>query len=147
MDKPKRGRPSKADLPDIIEREKKCIELRRAGATYDEIATTLGYAASGVARDAYLRALKRTLVDAGAPEARDAELDRLERLQRSWWLPALSGDERAARVVLSVMDRRAKLLGLDAPIKSEIKVEQVDAASIDAEVARLVAMLEKQPNA
>ena len=86
-------------------------------------------------------------MDAGAPEARDAELDRLERLQRSWWLPALSGDERAARVVLSVMDRRAKLLGLDAPIKSEIKVEQVDAASIDAEVARLVAMLEKQPNA
>jgi hypothetical protein len=132
---------TKAPPPQQIDKERKAIELRRAGATYDDIARAVGYKDPSGARAAYQRALKRTLQDAGSEEVREIELDRLDRLQRAAWTNALAGDVNAINTVLRIMHRRAAYLGLDAPVKQEIKVETVDAASIDAEVARLVEML------
>jgi hypothetical protein len=144
MTNPKRGRPSRAELPEIIERERRVIELRRAGATFDEIARQVGYTAPGTAYDAYKRALDRTLQMAGSEECRSQELDRLDRLQVAVWPSAMRGDEKAVANVLRIMDRRARLLGLDAPIKHEMLLEVADPTSIDAEVARLAAMLGEQ---
>jgi hypothetical protein len=44
------------------------------------------------------------------------------------------------------MERRAKLLGLDMPTKAQIEVTNYDTATIDSEVARLVALLDSQPS-
>lgn len=132
---------NKTPKPELIDKERQAIELRRAGATFDDIAKALGYATPQGAYLAYHRALKRTLVEAGADDMRELELDRLDRLQRAVWSRALQGDIQAINTALKILDRRAKYLGLDAPIKSEVKVDIADAASIDAEVARLVELL------
>lgn len=136
-----RTKPHNANDPATIDKERRTIELRRAGATFDDIARAIGYADAATAYNAYKRALKRSLIDAGSEEARTVELDRLDRLQRSHWNNAISGDVAATNVVLRIMDRRARLLGLDAPIKHDITVETIDPTSIDAEVARLVKLL------
>lgn len=131
----------KSPPPELVERERQVLELRRAGATYDDCARAVGYATPQGAYLAYQRALKRTLVETGAEEARQQELDRLDRLQRAVWPNALQGDLAAVNSVLRIMDRRARYLGLDAPIKHDVTVETVDPTSIDAEVARLVGLL------
>lgn len=131
----------KSPPPELVERERQVLELRRAGATYDDCARAVGYATAQGAYLAYQRALKRTLVETGAEEARQQELDRLDRLQRAVWPNALQGDLAAVNSVLRIMDRRARYLGLDAPIKHDLTVETVDPTSIDAEVARLVRLL------
>lgn len=130
-----------------LDKERKAIELRRAGYTYEDIANAIGYADHTGARDACLRAIKRSMSDAGVDELRQGELDRLDRLQRSAWTSALQGDLQAIATCLRIIDRRSKLLGLDAPIKQEILLEQVDGGMIDREVARLVEMLNEQGNA
>jgi hypothetical protein len=132
---------SKSPTPELIDKERQVLELRRAGATFDDCARAVGYATPQGAYLAFHRALKRTLVAAGSEEMREQELDRLDRLQRSVWPNALQGDLSAVATVLRIMDRRAKYLGLDAAIKHDVTVENVDPTSIDAEVARLAAML------
>jgi hypothetical protein len=131
----------KAPTPDLVDKERQVIELRRAGATFDDIARAIGFKHPSGAQQAYARALKRVLVEAGAEEVRVMELDRLDRLQRSVWPQALAGDINSVNTVLRIMHRRAQYLGLDAPIKQEVRVDIADASSIDAEVARLIEML------
>lgn len=92
-----------------------CImELRRAGATYATIATEVGVTASR-AHQVVMSLLRAAQVTA----AEDAslmlalELDRLDALYAAVWAAAIEGDGPAIDRVLRVMDRRAKLLGLD----------------------------------
>lgn len=129
--------------PEIIERERQVIELRRAGCTWDDIARQIGYANRKSAHEAFNRAMRRTLHDAGVDELRALEGERLDRLQRAVWTKAMNGDLPAVHTVLRVMERRAKLFGLDAPIQVGVTVEHLDPASIDSEVARLAAMLQQ----
>ena len=128
--------------PEVAEKERQALELRRAGATYDEIARAIGYATPQGAYLAYGRALKRSLIVAGAEEAREMELDRLDRLQRTWWPKALSGDEKATDRVLKIMEHRAKYLGLYAPTKMQVEAVVYDAGTIEGEVQRLRLILE-----
>lgn len=127
--------------PEIIDKERKVLELRRAGYTLDDIARTVGYASPSGAFYALRRALKRTLQQP-ADELREMEADRLDRLQAAAWAKALQGDVRAIDTVLRIMDRRAKLMGLDAPGKMQVETTTYDAGTIDAEVAKLRVILE-----
>lgn len=97
---------------ETIERERRALELRRAGATFDSIAQQLGFADRSGARYAFNQALTRTLREPAA-EARQLEADRLDRLQLAIWAKAMNGDLRAVEHVLKIMERRARLLGLD----------------------------------
>jgi hypothetical protein len=126
---------------DTVEKERRVLELRRAGLTFDVIAQELGYSNASGAHHAYTRALKKTLVNAGADEMRETELDRLDRLQRFAWVQASQGNLRAIETILRIMGRRAKLLGLDAPLKAEVTTYE-GGTDIDREVQRLVALLE-----
>lgn len=63
------------------------------------------------------------------------ELALLDRLQRSLLPKAIEGNDRAVQRVLSVMERRARMLGLDQPEKFLHQVVTIDV--IDAEIARL----------
>jgi hypothetical protein len=128
--------------PDLIEKERQVVELRRAGATYEECARAVGYATPQGAYLAYHRALKRTLLDAGADEARQVEIDRLDRLQRAAWPKALQGEVPAINSVLKIMERRSRLLGLDAPTRISADVTTYEGGTdIDREVARLADLL------
>ena len=125
----------------VIEKERRVIELRRAGVTYDVIAQEVGYSNASGAYHAYTRALKRTLREAGTEELREQEADRLDRLQRFAWGSAAQGNLKAIETIVRIMGRRARLLGLDMPIKQEITMYE-GGSDIDREVQRLVTLLE-----
>lgn len=128
---------NKTPTPELVDKEKRVLELRRAGATYDEIAKATGYATPQGAYVAFQRALKRTLVDSGSEEMRQTELDRLDRAQVALWPSVIAGDVKAINTLLKVMERRARYLGLDAPAKLQVETTVYDGDSIDREVERL----------
>lgn len=132
-----------APEPETLERETKILELRRAGVTWAVIAERTGYASASGAYNAYQRIAERT-IRPKLEELRDMELDRLDRLQAGVWGKAINGEIRAVDSVLRIIDRRARLLGLDAPKELNVKAEvtNYDANSIDSEVARLIAILD-----
>ena len=103
---------------DQAERRRQALELRKAGATYDQIARQIGYANEGGAYKAVQAALKAVYREP-ADEVRKLELERLDRLTLALWTRAKEGEAEAIDRVLKLMDRRAKLLGLDAPTRHE----------------------------
>ena len=127
--------------PELVDKEVKVLELRRAGLTWQRIAEETGYADHTGAYAAYKRAIKRTMQQP-ADELREQELDRIDRLQLALWPKAMKGDERSISTIVRLMERRAKLLGLDAPtrIQQDVTTWTGD-ESIDRAVRDLAALL------
>ena len=124
----------------LVEKETTIIELRHEGYVWREIATMVDMSIAGVVK-AYKRALTRHPI-AAIEEHRELELDRLDNLQRTYWQPAVAGNLRAADFVLRVIDKRAKLLGLDAPLKVQAEVVTYDGSDLDREVERVARLIE-----
>jgi hypothetical protein len=107
------------ETKDRANRQEAAVALRIAGATYADIARTLGYTSTTHAREAVERALAQSVGDDDREKMRFIEGRRLERLLRGLWGKATdeSNEEQlaAARTALAVIDRHAKLYGLDAP--------------------------------
>jgi hypothetical protein len=72
---------------------------------------------------------------------RQVEGERLDLMQSAVWGKALQGDLPAIQTLIRIMERRAKLLGLDQPLRQQIEVTTYDGDSIDAEVRKLVELL------
>lgn len=120
------------------------LALRLAGASFAEVAETLGLADAAEARTLIERELaERPDDDEARRKARAEEAARIERLMRSVWAKATDPQNPehlpAARVALAMVDRHARLLGLDMP--TEVVVYTPTTAEIDAWVSR---MLESQ---
>jgi Homeodomain-like domain len=162
------------DSAEVRDREAQALELRRNGASYPQIAERLGISVS-TAWAAVNRVLKRTAQEA-AGDVRKLELERLDQLQIAALTvlrrthpvvqagkvvytgggdgqPAVplvdDGPTLAAiRALLDIQQRRARLLGLDAPTKVEAKVLTMDV--MDARVqeleAELAALDQTSPN-
>jgi hypothetical protein len=117
-----------------IAREEHVLELRRAGVSFARIAEQVGVNDKSQAHKIYRRALARTLQEPAA-EIRELEAERLDRLQVAVWTKALKGDLGAVDRVLRVMERRARLLGLDHADGIAERALQLEAARV-----RLVAL-------
>jgi len=127
--------------PELVDKEIKVLELRRVGLTWVRIAEEVGYADHTGAYAAYKRAIKRTMQQP-ADELREQELDRIDRLQVAVWPAAMKGDTRAVLTIVRLMERRAKLTGLDMPIKIEQDVTTwTGGDTIDRAVKDLAALL------
>ncbi|MFJ9799838.1 hypothetical protein [Streptomyces sp. NPDC101145] len=129
---------SKAQQAETAERRAALIRLRLAGVPFeDERILSLGYASRGAASKDLIRALeeRRDEQDAAASVYRQQENERLDALLEAVWDKATKpstvygkdgeplGEEidlKAVDTVLKLMDRRAKLLGLDMPVKTEL---------------------------
>jgi hypothetical protein len=109
-------KPRRIPKAEVLEKERRALEMRRAGADYASIAAQLGYANKGGAHKAVTSALARTIGETveDAGELRRVEADRLDRLQLAIWPQAMRGDLNAVDRVLRLFERRARLLGLDA---------------------------------
>ncbi len=116
--------------------ELRCVQLRVKGKSYEEIADEVGIHWE-TAMDAVERVLLRTRgkADSLADKAREIELRRCDAIIASFWdratnpemavvdvpadtesgVRAYDGQDKAADRLLKAMERRAKLLGLDAP--------------------------------
>jgi DNA-binding CsgD family transcriptional regulator len=103
------------------DREIAALELRRAGKTYRAIGAALGITEPG-AHACVKRALARGAAELreAAAEAIELDLERLDALLAGFWDRAEAGDEDAADRVLKILERRAKLLGLDAAARTEL---------------------------
>ena len=137
--------------PETLEKERKVLEYRRGGLTFDLIAERLGYASASGAHKAYLSACNRIVYE-DVVEVRKSEMDRLDIAQAAIWgdlTDTVNVDANTrARLVLAlikIMERRARLLGLDMPTKAQVEVSIYDRDTIDDEVKRLVALLNSQP--
>jgi len=102
-------------------RTRKALDLRIAGATYERIASALGISKSA-AHKAVARGMNsiRANNESTAQELRDLEVARLDRMLVGLWNGARNGDAQAVDRVLRIMERRAKLLGLDSPASLEV---------------------------
>lgn len=101
-----------------LQRQQAALELRRAGQGYTEIANRLGIGKSQAHRlvQAGLAETKEQIT-AEAGELKAEELSRLDGMLAGLWTDARKGNHGAVDRVLRIMERRAKLLGLDAPVK------------------------------
>lgn len=153
---------SKAKRADTAQRRKQAIDMRMAGASFQQIADTLGYTTRGAACQDISRALEQSVAEQtrSVESYREEELQRLDALLAEAWAvlkrqhvtvshgrlirdesdepilddgPTLSAIDR----ILKIQERRAKLLGLDAPQRHEV----VSIDAVDAEIARLTAEL------
>lgn len=126
---------SKAQRAQAAEKRTKAVKMRIAGADWDAIASACGYASRGAACNAVNKALEAQTAEMlrDSDVLRQMELARLDRLQAAFWAGALQGDSDAARTVLGCIDRRVKLLGLNAPERHEV----ITLSAMEAEIARL----------
>lgn len=102
------------------ERQVQALALRKAGVSYEQIASALGYASGSGAYQAVHRALRKMLKEP-AEEVRDLEVARLDEMLRALWPGVQAGEPKKVLAALRVMERRAKLLGLDAPAKIDVR--------------------------
>lgn len=107
--------------PDVLAKEAKVVQLRRAMIPFTQIAEEVGYASAEQANKAYKRAIMRIPM-ASVEEMRREQADMLDRLHAQVWRTALQGDLDAVTAVLKIFEQRAKLLGLYAPVKAQVEV-------------------------
>ena len=131
-------------------REDAALKLRLKGYTYARIASELGISEAG-AYAAVKRALNRLNenINEEAKNVRRLELERLDMMLANLWPKVEAGRESAIDRVLRIMERRSKLLGLDAPTRADVTTggeklpgatpsrEEIRAA-LEEELARLM---------
>lgn len=112
----------------LSERDARIFKMRQAGTSIQEIARRFGVS-SGVVSNAVKRQLEKLNKEAmlAYPEVLRMELERLDNLQQAIWPltqhrkvkmddgseVSVEPDMKAIQQVLSIMDRRTKLLGMD----------------------------------
>lgn len=116
------------------------LQLRIAGASWEDVAQAIGYPTARAALVATEQALERELQDSSSKEMlRSMAGKRLERLLRAVWGKAIDPDNPeqlpAVQRARDLIDRHAKLFGLDAP--TEVVVSSPTKAQLEAWVAQV----------
>ena len=103
---------------DAVEKQRRAVELRLAGRTFQEIADTLGYSTHSGAINAVKDVLQKTL---GVPSAefRELTLERLTKILQVQWPDMLRGELPAAKVCLQAIGDMRQLMGVDMPARVE----------------------------
>lgn len=130
------------------ERAQRVVDMRRAGVSWDAIARALGYSSSTNAHHAFTTYMNNYPKES-VEYARQVELDRLDQLQAAIWQQCLASDSSnqhwAIDRMLKISDQRARLLGLNAPVRQEVNV--ITETAVDRAIADLQTQLEAQAGA
>lgn len=105
------GKGDKRDVSAAV-RAEQALRLRLLGETYQVIAQSCGYASRGGAYTAIQRELKRALREP-SDDLRKMEIARLDLLWHAMAPKAVAGDTWSVDRCLAIMERRARLMGLD----------------------------------
>lgn len=139
--------PSTPAAIDRLERDLKCVQLRRANMEWDAIAKQLGYASPGHAYQRFMAVMKaypREDVDS----AREVELQRYNQLLEAVWAQCLDPSEDNKRQHWAIdraqrlMDQRARLMGWNRPVRQEISV--LTESTVDKAIKDLQVQLQAQ---
>lgn len=123
---------------------RRALEMRLKGLPYTEIASALGVSQAWAYRlVAKELARQKELTSEKAMELIRLESLRLDELWKAVLPRCQTGEPRAIAAALAIMDRRARLLGLDAPVKStstvELELKEMSDSQL-AEAARMVGL-------
>lgn len=113
----------------------RALDLRLQGWSYREIAAELGWSSSKNSYYNVMKALDDTIAEPSA-QVRAMELARLDVAMRPFMMRAAEGDADALNSVLKIMDRRTRLLGLDAPNPTAL-ARVASPASMDFDLTQL----------
>lgn len=100
---------------EAAEKQSFAMELRKLGFTYEEIAKKVGYASRGAAHTAVQSGLQKIITE-GGEELLALERERVESMWLGIFPVACKGNIDAIDTCLKLMDKRARLHGLDATI-------------------------------
>jgi hypothetical protein len=105
-----------------LERQARCLELRRSGKSYTEIAAEVGIGKSQ-AHHLVIQGLEhaRSQILASADDLKTEEISRIDAMLSGLWPDARKGHLGAVDRVLKLMERRSKYLGLDAPQRNSLE--------------------------
>lgn len=109
------------------EHQVECLKLRKRGHSYQEISDILGLGSKAYAHK-YVREALEEMVKEPAQDVLALELERLD-MATEKCLDILQNGTPSLRMtamdrLVKLMDRRAKYLGLDTPIKVELEQAQ-----------------------
>jgi len=108
------GKKGAAQQIALAERRVKALALRKAGASYRAIGEQLGVSYQAIAEDvAYGLTALASELRIETEQLRALEAARLDDLQAALWSQVRTGNIKAIQTVLRIMERRARLLGLD----------------------------------
>lgn len=122
-------------------RDQEALRLRLQGHSLAEIAERMG-----VGVPAAHRMVQRGLRDASpvreVAELRAEQAAQIDALIAALWPRAEAGSARHAEVICRLIERKAKLLGLDAPVVTQVEVITRDVleravAELEADIARI----------
>lgn len=106
----------------VMERQRRALELRKSGATFESIAKALGYADHTGARAAVKKAMERVIQEP-AHELKIMTMERLNHMLLPLWGKVQAGDERAIASALSIIDRQVALTGINAATRVEVEAD------------------------
>lgn len=131
-----------ADVERAI-RDRKLIRDRRAGMSVTDLAEKYEMASPTVSK-IISRRLAQTLqlAEGEVDLLRQQELERLDAIQHAAWPAAMNGHIDSLKILMNAVDRRCKLLGLDAPQR----VEVISLGAIDAELKRIEDQINRADN-
>src|ERR1700752_1375120 len=113
----------------IEERRAQALELRKRGLSYRRVRDEMRLIEGGSPRYSDIRARDDVFVELTrlrdknlerAEQLRTLEATRLDALLAGVWEKAIGGSFKGVQAALRIMQRRARLEGLDQPIKTEI---------------------------
>lgn len=121
-------------IDDRDRRKARVVYLRNSGATRKEVAEKLGIGYDTVKSD------ERTAIEeVMATSVHDyvgKQLTEIQDMKRTVYRQAAEGDPAAIDRVLKLMDREARLLGLDAPQRAHVTVSEGDFSERAASLMR-----------
>ena len=145
-------------------RRKTALELHVEGRTFEAIGRELG-----VSRQRAHQLVQEQIAEAAAERAQlatralDTDLERIDFVMRSLAPKVEAGDDKAAQAYLRALERRSKLLGLDAPVRTDatttlsgpdggavpvaVEIAQTDPAALHARLAAAAARAARGPDA
>jgi len=123
-----KGPTSSANIA-VRERQRRALELRKAGATYQAIADTLGYGSVNGAYHAVKRSMELSITEP-AKELRTIQYERLNHLAMVVWPLAMAGDLKAVAQYQSIMRDMNEMMGTNTPTRIEADINVTHAGAI-----------------
>jgi len=116
----------------LAERRRRVMELRIAGWTYDKIGKAFDVTPMTICNDVHAE-LARAERERGAnvAEYRRIQMERIDRAIAKIWPSVAQGEYEAVDRLVKLMEREAKLLGLDAPARIDIRAKLVALAEAE----------------
>jgi hypothetical protein len=112
--------------PEALERQRRALELKIAGATYREIAAALGYRDGSAAYKAVQAGKRLGFVEPRPPSCDSSSRTGSTACNAPSGLTPVKGDLPAVNAALKISDQRAKLLGLNAPQRTDVTIKLDD---------------------